>query len=383
MTRSRCTCEANSKTYLNTEVSHNCCHHGQLIRTLGPWSMQQIAYLLTPLLCYVMWPIHQTCNSMKDCSPFWTVSPMQENEDINHSFIPSFCLWHEVLGKWHSYACFRAWLHVQDIRVYICHHLHAVISYETPLDSLSSIDSCIDFTLPYYDQDQWFNSDISIVDHVLSTHGSFRFYHKSFYDFLHDPAHSGAFYVNTPVIYWCCNLLQIPESFDSTSPLLCIKLCYWWPKHVFPSSYLLLNLPVILELVLAPGIASFSVSLSWPHGTEFFDSYLELETFVTLSFCLLHDDPDFSRFFEDVPFDTLQQLADIDYHRSLIANWIWWEFRNWSGAAVLGTAKISPHTVFKCICADKFGVLVSTAFLWVRLTMITGNGSIHMLPGCQ
>jgi len=129
---------------------------------------------------------------------------------------------------------------------------------------------------------------------------------------------------------------------------------------------LLLNLPVILELVLAPGIASFSVSLSWPHGTEFFDSYLELETFVTLSFCLLHDDPDFCRFFEDVPFDTLQQLADIDYHRSLIANWIWWEFRNWSGAAVLGTAKISPHTVFKCICADKFGVLVSTAFLWVR-----------------
>jgi len=122
-----------------------------------------------------------------------------------------------------------------------------------PLDSLSSIDSCIDFTLPYYDQDQWFNSDMSVIDHVLSTHGSTRFYHKSFYGFLHDPAHSGAFYVNTPVIYWHCNLLQIPRSFDSTSPLLCIKLCYWWPKHVFPSLYLLLNLPVILELVLAPG----------------------------------------------------------------------------------------------------------------------------------
>ena len=86
MTRSRCTCEANSKTYLNTEVSHSCCHHSQLIRTLGPLSMQQMAYLHTPLLCYVMWPIHQTCNSVKDCSPFWTISPMQENEDINHSF---------------------------------------------------------------------------------------------------------------------------------------------------------------------------------------------------------------------------------------------------------------------------------------------------------
>jgi len=124
--------------------------------------------------------------------------------------------------------------------------------------------------------------------------------------------------------------------------------------------YLLLNLPVILELVLAPGIASFSASLSWPHGTEFFDSYLKLETFVTLPFCLSHDDPDFCQFFEDVPFDILQQLADVDYHKSLIANRTWWEFRNWSGAAVLGTAKISPHIVFKCIRADKFDVLVST-----------------------
>ena len=175
---------------------------------------------------------------------------------------------------------------------------------------------------------------------------------------------------------WCllcqhpCNLLQIPWSFDSTPPPLCIKLCYWWLKHVFPSLYLLLNLPVILDLVLAPGIASFSASLSWPHGTEFFDSYLKLETFVTLSFCLSHDDPDFCRFFEDVPFDILEQLTDVDYHKSLIANRIWWEFRSWSGAAVfgvLGTAKISPHTVFKCIRADKFDALVSTAFLWVRL----------------
>jgi len=88
----------------------------------------------------------------------------------------------------------------------ICHHLHAVISYEAPLDPLSSIDSRIDFTRPYYDQGQWFNMDMSIIDHVLSIHGSFRFYHKSFYDFLRDPARSGAFCVNTPVIY--CKFLD-------------------------------------------------------------------------------------------------------------------------------------------------------------------------------
>ena len=88
----------------------------------------------------------------------------------------------------------------------ICHHLHAVISYEAPLDPLSSIDSRIDFTRPYYDQGQWFNMDMSIIDHVLSIHGSFRFYHKSFYDFLRDLARSGAFCVNTPVIY--CKFLD-------------------------------------------------------------------------------------------------------------------------------------------------------------------------------
>ena len=83
----------------------------------------------------------------------------------------------------------------------IYHYLHAVISYELSFDPLSSIDPRIDLTRPYYDQGQWFHPDKSIINHVYSVHGTFRFYHKSFYDFLHDPIRSGSFCVTIPAIY--------------------------------------------------------------------------------------------------------------------------------------------------------------------------------------
>ena len=86
----------------------------------------------------------------------------------------------------------------------ICHHLHAVISYE--VNSLISLDPRIDLTRPYYDQGQWFHPDGSIRHHVWSLHGTFRFYHKSFYDFLWDPIRSGSFCINTPATY--CKFLD-------------------------------------------------------------------------------------------------------------------------------------------------------------------------------
>ena len=61
--------------------------------------------------------------------------------------------------------------------------------------------------------------------------------------------------------------LQTVRSLDSKSPTLCIKLCYWWFKHVFPP----LHLPA-------------TIALSWPHGTEFVGSFLKLTTFSALSF---------------------------------------------------------------------------------------------------
>jgi len=88
----------------------------------------------------------------------------------------------------------------------ICHHLHAVIDYEASFDSLSSIDPLIDLTRSFFDQGQWFHPELSFFDHHRSVHGLLRFYHKSFYDFLCDPARSGPFCVTTPDIY--CKLLD-------------------------------------------------------------------------------------------------------------------------------------------------------------------------------
>ena len=81
----------------------------------------------------------------------------------------------------------------------ICHHLHAVISYEVSFDPLSSIHPHIDLARPY--SDQWFHPDKSTMHHVYNVHGTFRFYHKSFCDFICDPTRSGAFCVTTPAIY--------------------------------------------------------------------------------------------------------------------------------------------------------------------------------------
>jgi len=100
----------------------------------------------------------------------------------------------------------------------ICHHLHAVISYEPTFDPLSSLDHRIDLTRPYYDQGQWFHLDGSIENHVYDVHGRLRLYHKSFDDFLRDPTRSGSFCVNTPAIYckYLDHLIQCHHHYASS-----------------------------------------------------------------------------------------------------------------------------------------------------------------------
>ena len=114
----------------------------------------------------------------------------------------------------------------------ICHYLHAVIAYEASLDPLSSIDPRIDLTRSFFDQGQWFHPDISVIRHLAKIHGSLRFYHKSFYDFLRDPARSGPFCVSTLDIYcklfdhWVQNHHHYASSYavdgSSTSFLPCV-----------------------------------------------------------------------------------------------------------------------------------------------------------------
>jgi len=88
----------------------------------------------------------------------------------------------------------------------ISHYLHAVVAYEASFDPFSSIDPRIDFTRSLFDQGQWFHPESSFLYYLRSVHGLLRFYHKSFYDFLCDPARSGPFCVTTPDIY--CKFLD-------------------------------------------------------------------------------------------------------------------------------------------------------------------------------
>jgi len=244
----------------------------------------------------------------------------------------------------------------------IYHYLHAVISYEPSFDLLNSLYPRINSERPYYDQGQCFHPDELNKNHVYSVHGKIRFYHKSFYDFLRDPTRSGAFCVNTPAIY-CKFLDHLIENHHHYASSYAIN----GSSMYFLPLCLSLNLLVIPDLVSAPGIISSSTTLSWPHGTEFADSFLKLTTFSHLSFWLSSDHPDFC-FFEDVPFATLQRLADVDYRKFLITDRMMWEFSGSSDVFVFGipaTAQALPHTVFKCIRVEHFDELVPAAFLRV------------------
>jgi len=115
----------------------------------------------------------------------------------------------------------------------ICHHLHAVISYEPPLSPLSSINTRIDLTRPCYDQGQWFRLDRSIRNHLNTVYGTFSFYHKSFYDFLHDPTRSGSFCVNTPAIYckFLARLIECHHHYASSYAIDGLSTCFL-PLHL-------------------------------------------------------------------------------------------------------------------------------------------------------
>ena len=163
--------------------------------------------------------------------------------------------------------------------------------------------------------------------------------------------------------------LQIPWPFDSRSSSLCIKLCYWRFKHVFPPLIFAINLLVITALVSAPDIISSSTALSWPHGTEFADSLLKFTTFSNLSYYLSGDDQGFFCFSKDVPPAILQRLADVDYHKSLIADRMSLELRDSSNAFFFciwtTTAQTLSHTVFERTHTDLLEEWFLAAFLLV------------------
>jgi len=122
--------------------------------------------------------------------------------------------------------------------------------------------------------------------------------------------------------------------------------------------------------VSALGITSSSTALSWPHGTEFADTFLKLAVFSGLSFWLSCDDADFCRFLQELPFALLQRLADVDYCKSLIAERMYRELTDSSNGLVFGipaTAHTLSHTIFECIRTEYVDKLVPVVFILVCL----------------
>lgn len=74
----------------------------------------------------------------------------------------------------------------------ICNHLQAVVAFQAPSPQV------VDLVRSRYDQDPLFQPHSSVLRRA---HGSFSFYHKSFYDFLIDPARSSNFCVKTLAIH--------------------------------------------------------------------------------------------------------------------------------------------------------------------------------------
>jgi len=120
-----------------------------------------------------------------------------------HNILPAQFLLSFVLGYWDSDTRWPISWHCclyeisEDTFRDIYHYLHAVISYEPSFEPLRSIDPRINLARSYYDQGQWFYPDRLIMKHIVIVHGTIRFYHRSFYDFLDDPARSGSFCITT------------------------------------------------------------------------------------------------------------------------------------------------------------------------------------------
>jgi len=123
-----------------------------------------------------------------------------------------------LLEFWHSFVHFHGSLHAYNMFKDICHHLHAVISYEASYGPLGSIDPRIDLTRLCSDQGQWFHSNRVIMVHRIS---------------ITNPSTISSAIPLALVSSVSTLLPLIPRSYDSRSPSLCTKLCYWPFKHVF------------------------------------------------------------------------------------------------------------------------------------------------------
>ncbi|KAJ3554722.1 hypothetical protein NP233_g12361 [Leucocoprinus birnbaumii] len=219
----------------------------------------------------------------------------------------------------------------------IYHHMQAVIAVQEPMTS--AFIETIDLTGSFYDQDPSLKSNDSVQRLLYNIHGAVVFRHKSFYDFLIDPLRSSHF---------CVTAIGIRT-------ILFDRLV---AQHEhYASGYVIEG----TRLVSSYSVTCSTRSLSWPHGTNFVDSFLQFEAFRNISIYLSCDHPRFDQFLEQVPATSLQKLSELDFRKNLIAivmdqpEFILTKDNLVAGFTRSGLGRVIGASEFMCIGEDQHG----------------------------
>ncbi|KAF5357219.1 hypothetical protein D9756_006360 [Leucocoprinus leucothites] len=230
----------------------------------------------------------------------------------------------------------------------ICHHLQAIMLFHEP--SKDALDEATHFAHHRY---QHCSFAIPCIPNAFQSvlwnvHGNFHFYHKSFYDFLSDPARSSSFCVTVPAIR--------EKVFD----------CYIQQQLHYASSFTDSHLN--------------RVKLVFPTRS--------LGQVANISASLCHDTPEFAQFVETVPFSSLQKLSQVDHRKFLLGD-IAGIMHSEEDSLVVsvaghpGCTRFLQHTMFECLHSTYFDPFEPVKFL-MMVDKLERAGAIkpyHPRPG--
>ncbi|KXN83051.1 hypothetical protein AN958_01873 [Leucoagaricus sp. SymC.cos] len=244
----------------------------------------------------------------------------------------------QFYGGWYAaLICNKLGLSEAELRG-ICNHLLAVVDFQEYPRPLR-FDERINTEVSYYLQE---SSILYNRPHAVG--GMLSFHHKSFYDFLVDPNRSATFCLTTPTVR--------EQRFHR----------YVQTQHAYAQTLAISK----TGLGLAPNVPNSSISLSYPQGNEFIDSFIKFWVFTQTTVDLSHNGQPLLDFLERIPSSSLQMLADLDYRKYLLAEITVTGLGLWEGHSILGTRgldRVTPSALFSSLPSTRFEAFDCDAFL--------------------